>query len=138
MRDELPAEYEVKVAKFKMILSLNIHQHEVPDTLILNMDETNTLFVPQIPRTRCKKGTREDEAEVAEDPSELLEEDGPEEEVADEPVVSAPKKKRQKRTVQVAASGSSSTSNFSRSGRRLVLPSTLHGGIQPNRYSTVV
>ena len=38
---------------------------------------------------------REDEAEVAEDPSELLEEDGPEEEKADEPVVSAPKKKRQ-------------------------------------------
>ena len=50
MRDELPAEYEVKVAKFKLILSLNIHQH--------NMDETNTLFVPQIPRTRCKQGTR--------------------------------------------------------------------------------
>ena len=64
---------------------------------------------------------REDEAEVAEDPSELLEEDGPEEEIADEPVVSAPKKKRQKRAVQVAASGSSSTSNFSRSGRP-VLP----------------
>jgi hypothetical protein len=38
---------------------------------------------------------REDEAEVAEDPSELLEEDGPEEGKADEPVVSAPKKKRQ-------------------------------------------
>ena len=54
MRDELPAEYEVKVAKFKLILSLNINQHKVPDALILNMDETNTLFVPQIPRTRCK------------------------------------------------------------------------------------
>ena len=52
---------------------------------------------------------REDEAEVTEDASELFEEDGPEEEIADEPVVSAPKKKRQKWAVQVAASGSSST-----------------------------
>ena len=80
---------------------------------------------------------REDEAEVAEDPSELLEEDGPEEEIPDEPVVLAPKKKRQKRAIQAVASGSSSTTNVSRSGRP-VLPSTLHGGIQPNRYSTVV
>ncbi len=39
------------------------------------------------------------EAEVAEDPRELLEEDGPEEENADEPVIAAePRKKRQKRT----------------------------------------
>jgi hypothetical protein len=32
---------------------------------------------------------------------------------------------------------SCSTSNFSRSGRP-VLPSILHGGIQPNRYSTII
>ena len=58
MREELPAQYEEKVERFKYILSLNIHDHQVPDALILNMDETNTMFVPQIPRTRCKKGTR--------------------------------------------------------------------------------
>ncbi len=58
MRDELPAQYEEKVQSFKYILSLNINDHQVPDALILNMDETNTMFVPQIPRTRCKKGTR--------------------------------------------------------------------------------
>jgi hypothetical protein len=81
---------------------------------------------------------REDEAEVAEDPRELLEEDGPEEENADEPVKAAePRKKRQKRTpVLPADSGSSSNLNVSRSGRPLN-PSTLHGGIQPNRYSTI-
>ena len=81
---------------------------------------------------------REDEAEVAEDPRELLEEDGPEEEIADEPVLAVePRKKRQKRTsVLPADNGSNSTINVSRSGRTLN-PSTLHGGIQPNRYSTV-
>ena len=83
---------------------------------------------------------REDEAEVAEDPGELLEEDGPEEEIADEPVIAVvePRKKRQKRTsvLPAADNGSNSTINVSRSGRTLN-PSTLHGGIQPNRYSTV-
>ena len=80
----------------------------------------------------------DDEAEVAEDPRELLEEDGPEEEIADEPVLAVePRKKRQKRTsVLPADNGSNSTINVSRSGRTLN-PSTLHGGIQPNRYSTV-
>ena len=57
MRDEFPAQYEEKVQSFKYILSLNINDHQVPDALILNMDETNTMFVPQMPRTRCKKGT---------------------------------------------------------------------------------
>ena len=82
---------------------------------------------------------REDETEVAEDPRELLEEDGPEEEIADEPVIAVePRKKRQKRTsvLPAADNGSNSTINVSRSGRTLN-PSTLHGGIQPNRYSTV-
>ena len=76
----------------------------------------------------------------AENPRELLEEDGPEEEIADEPVIAVePRKKRQKRTsVLPADNGSSnSTINVSRSGRTLN-PSTLHGGIQPNRYSTTV
>ena len=53
----------------------------------------------------------DDEAEVAEDPRELLEEDGPEEEIADEPVLAVePRKKRQKRTsVLPADNGSNST-----------------------------
>jgi hypothetical protein len=58
MREELPAKYEEKIRNYQLILSLNIVDHNVPDALILNMDETNTLFVPQIPRTRCLKGTR--------------------------------------------------------------------------------
>ena len=58
MREEIPAKYEEKIQTFKAILSLNIFDHTVPDALILNMDETNTLFVPQIPTTRCLKGTR--------------------------------------------------------------------------------
>ena len=74
-----------------------------------------------------------------EDPRELLEEDGPEEENADEPVIAAEptRKKRKKRTpVLPADSGSSCNLNVTRSGRPLN-PSTLHGGIQPNRYSTI-
>ena len=58
MREELPAKYAEKLLDFKLILSLNIHDHNVPDALILGMDETNTTFVPQISRTRCAKGTR--------------------------------------------------------------------------------
>ena len=58
MREELPAKYAEKLLDFKLILSLNIYDHNVPDALILGMDETNTMFVPQISRTRCAKGTR--------------------------------------------------------------------------------
>ena len=50
MRDKVPAKYEEKLETFKLILSLNIHDHKVPDALIANMDETNTMFVPQIPK----------------------------------------------------------------------------------------
>jgi hypothetical protein len=49
----------------------------------------------------------------------------------EEVVVVLPKKKRQKRTHQEPT-----VANVSRSGRA-VHPSTLHGTIQPNRYSTV-
>lgn len=58
MREELPEKYAEKLLDFKLILSLNIHDHNVPDAFILGMDETNTMFVPQISRTRCAKGTR--------------------------------------------------------------------------------
>ena len=70
-----------------------------------------------------------------EDPTTLVEENGPEEEAEDEEeeveVVVLPKKKRQKRTQEPTV-----VANVSRSGRA-VHPSTLHGTIQPNRYSTI-
>jgi len=53
MREEVPAKYEEKLEAFKLILSLNVCDHKVPDALIAGMDETNTMFVPQIPKTRC-------------------------------------------------------------------------------------
>ena len=56
MREEVPAKYAEKIRNYQLILSLNIVDHNnVPDALNLNMDETNTLFVPQISRTRCLK-----------------------------------------------------------------------------------
>ena len=58
MKDEIPEKYEEKVLTCKLLLSLNIVNHSVPDAFIVNFDETNTLFVPQISKTRCMKGTR--------------------------------------------------------------------------------
>jgi hypothetical protein len=58
MRDAVPAQYELKLEEFTNLLSLVIHDHNVPDALIINSDETNTQFVPCVKNTRCKKGTR--------------------------------------------------------------------------------
>jgi len=59
MREEVPAKYEEKLEAFELILCLNVRDHNVPDALIAGMDETNTMFAPQILKTRCcTKGTR--------------------------------------------------------------------------------
>ena len=58
MRDDLPADYEKKVEVFENLLSLAIHKHNVPDELIVGLDETNTQFVPSVKRTRVPTGTK--------------------------------------------------------------------------------
>jgi len=58
MRDEFPAQNEEKVQSFNYILSLNINDHQVPEWRSNSQyGWDNTMFVPQIPRIRCKKGT---------------------------------------------------------------------------------
>jgi hypothetical protein len=58
MRNDLPANYEEKVTVFENVLSLAIHKHNVPDELIVALDETNTQFVPSVKRTRVERGTK--------------------------------------------------------------------------------
>jgi len=58
MRNEIPADYEAKKEQFILHVAKAIKDHNVPDPLIVNIDETNTQFVPSVKRTRCKKGTR--------------------------------------------------------------------------------
>ena len=58
MRNETPKDYEEKKDKFILHLSKAIHDYNIPDSLIVNGDETNTQFVPSVKRTRCAKGTR--------------------------------------------------------------------------------
>jgi hypothetical protein len=58
MREDLPVNYEAKNDNYVLLLSKTIHENNVPDELIIAMDETNTLFTPQVKRTRCAKGTR--------------------------------------------------------------------------------
>ena len=53
IRKVVPAKHEEKLEAFKLILSLNVCDHKVSDALIAGMDETNTMFVPQIPKTHC-------------------------------------------------------------------------------------
>ena len=58
MREDVPVQYHEKVDMFTCVLSRNIRDHNIPDALVLNGDETNTQFVPTVKNTRVKKGTR--------------------------------------------------------------------------------
>ena len=59
MRDDLPADYEAKKNKFTYILSKAIIDNNVPDDLIVGIDETNTQFVPTVTKTRCPSTRRQ-------------------------------------------------------------------------------
>jgi hypothetical protein len=58
MRSDLPADYQTKKELFENLLSVAINKFNVPDELIIGLDETNTQFVPQVKKTRVPKGIR--------------------------------------------------------------------------------
>jgi hypothetical protein len=58
MRNDIPADYEEKKKNFVYILSKAVGDHNVPDELVVNIDETAVQFVPSVTRTRCRKGVK--------------------------------------------------------------------------------
>jgi hypothetical protein len=58
MREDIPADFDAKRAKYVALLSISIHDHNVPDELIMGVDETNAQFVPSVKKTRAMKGTK--------------------------------------------------------------------------------
>jgi hypothetical protein len=58
MREDIPADFDAKRAKYLAILSVAIHDNNVPDALIMGVDETNVQFVPSVKRTRALKGRK--------------------------------------------------------------------------------
>ncbi len=58
MREDLPKDYEIKKQTFTFLLSKAIHDYNVPDELIMNTDETNSLFVPNVKQTKCRGGVK--------------------------------------------------------------------------------
>ena len=58
MREDLPKDYEIKKQTFTFLLSKAIHDYDVPDELIYNTDETNSLFVPDVRTTKCRGGIK--------------------------------------------------------------------------------
>jgi len=58
MREDLPADFDQKCAKYMAILSVALHDHEVPDELVIGVDETSTQFVPSVKRTKAPKGCK--------------------------------------------------------------------------------
>ena len=57
-RNETPADFERKSKTFLYILCKILHDHIIPDSLIVNLDETNTQFVPALKKVRCPRGIR--------------------------------------------------------------------------------
>ena len=84
------------------------------------------------------------DVQIGQDPIELIEENGPEEieeeaeEIEEEKQIELPKAKKtkKKRAASEEVGNVTSTTKVSRTGRQVV-PSTLHGTIVPNRYSTI-
>ena len=58
MRNDLPADYEQKKTNFIYVLSKALGDNNVPDELVVNIDETAVQFVPSVTRTRCPKGAK--------------------------------------------------------------------------------
>jgi hypothetical protein len=58
MRDDLPADYQMKKDLYENLLSIAINKFDVCDDLIVGLDETNTQFVPQVKKTRVAAGTK--------------------------------------------------------------------------------
>ena len=55
---ELPTDFEEKKENYIRIAAKLIHDYNVPADLVLGIDETNALFVPQQDRTVAKKGAK--------------------------------------------------------------------------------
>ena len=58
MREEIPAMFEAKKSMYISHLSAAIHGNNIPDELIIGIDETNSQFVPSIKRTRAPTGCK--------------------------------------------------------------------------------
>jgi len=56
MREIIPAEYEEKLLKYKTIGAKMIAEYNIPPELVINCDETNSLFAPLKNKTRAKRG----------------------------------------------------------------------------------
>jgi hypothetical protein len=57
MREVSPEDYDIMRESYLLVFSKIVKEHEVPDALIINYDETASQLTPSIKRTRCHKSS---------------------------------------------------------------------------------